>query len=445
MLKLLLPSLNGSVFKTIFVLLMVLSTHSTIGARIYQGDDVPTALLYGLGTSAFNAFVWIAAFPVFPHLRNNKIALGFASVLLFGCCVFTASMSGLQNQIHFSADQAFRLEAKSETAAHAEAKDRALRNRVALQDLLPVLEHQSALYKGRRDSEFSSGAYTGTAGSGDVEIALGKISVQFSNLASRVQEDLEATRGLNDEAKVILARMRAAAWADTDHETRMARLMRASDEFSLVFNRMNGKGSVFAIKFALDNMAGELALLRKPSRNPRVAQRQEAAIKRLRAEIDASAKALEPYLLPILTAEKIEAPKVEPLNAQDVVLKHWDSFIPQWLVAFGIDLWPVLGLTMGMVLIVIKDPRERAGESIGDMPHRVVMNVLEYGKEVDEARLKRARTLPLRDAARGYSDDEDASGRALLPRGGREENSEADARNSKTKIFGKGDDDETDQ
>tara|TARA_R110002110_G_scaffold407057_3_gene627698 strand:- start:148 stop:1485 length:1338 start_codon:yes stop_codon:yes gene_type:complete len=445
MLKQLLPGTSGSVLKTIYVLLAVLSTYSTFGARIYQGDDVPTALLYALGTSAFNAFVWFSAFPVFPHLRDNKVALGLATVVLFGCCVFTASMSGLQNMIDFAADQAFRIEAKSGTAELAEARDKSLRNRIALQDLLPVLEHQSVLYKGRRISEYRDGAYTGTAGPGDVEKALGKISGEFAALAIRVKADLKQTRKLNDEIKRILARMRAAARADTDHEKRMAKLMRASDEFALVFNRMNGKGSVFAIKFSLDNMAGELALIRKPSRKPHVAERQKAAIARLRAEINASGKALEPYLLPILNAEKIEAPKLEPLNAQDVVLKHWDSFIPQWLVAFGIDLWPVLGLTMGMVLIIIKDPRERAGENIGDMPHRVVMNVLEYGDEIKEAKFNRQQVLPLRDAARGYSDDDDVPERSLRLHGGREENSGKDARKSKTKIFGRDDLDESEQ
>lgn len=420
----LLPALGGAKFKTIFVLMIALSTYSTFDARTIQGDDVPSALLYALATSAFNSFVWIAAFLVFPHLRDNKTVLSLATAVLFFCCVFTVAMSGLQNQISFSSEEAFQLEAKSTAADHERALENALANRLALQDLLPMLQNQGVLYKKRRDSEFNEGAYTGAPGPGDVVRALGRISETFMGLSTRVQQDLKQVVPLDAEAKTVVRQMRDVARSQGNHEQRMTRLMQASDRFGIIFNRMNGKGEIIAVKFALDNMGGELDLIRKPSRNARVAARQKAAIKRIRDELTASLKSLEPFIQPLLDTGKVEAPRATPMNAQDVVLRHWDSFIPQWLIAMGIDLWPGLALAMGMMLVITKDPQERAGQDIGDMPHRLVIRVADYVQESEEARRNRQSRLPMRDAARGYSDDDDRKWDALRHRedgGSREE------------------------
>jgi hypothetical protein len=345
-----LPLSNSAILKTTMFSGVAFSFTTTCLARIDQDQGLGEAILYASFVTLVTIVLWAVAIRIIPELQSRYAKI-CAVICLLVMCLFIANVSGLQNQIKLAGSQSLGFERERIADVHGDSLRAASENGTALRELIPILRAQSQTYGERAQSEYHRGEYTTVPGTGFIYDSLAAFSIEFGKLADQIEGQLEKVDDLRAQGAVIAATMRRDARANGQHNVLMERLEKSSEAAHVLIGKLNSKGEAIALKFAVENMEGELTVRTQLSSNPNTAALQKAAIRRIHGELDASAAVIQPYIDAFLEADPVILPRIERINVQQAVMRHWDKSIPELMMSLGVDCWPVLYLIFAMIFL----------------------------------------------------------------------------------------------
>jgi hypothetical protein len=234
--------------------------------------------------------------------------------------------------------------------------DEAHANALASQSLLPDVARASERFARLAQDERSSGALTGTQGSGSVVQLLTQMAAQMTELSSSISSSREEVAGLFDQGSQHLAKMRELVSAPGDIGPRADQFSAEVVQLTAVISALQETGVAPSVKRAAADLSlGFIAPVADGGTTDLV-NRQDQVMETVRASVAAQSAALGQAADEILAQPKVESARFVPLSSAEAVLRYWGDFIPSWAGAISIDLLPVV---LVLVLMIVHDAMRR--------------------------------------------------------------------------------------
>lgn len=195
---------------TLAVLALGSGVYTYLGVRdLLNGDATVVffaAVIYAVAVSVGIYAFWSFLMSFMPHVRDAK-----SRAQLFGCMllgsVMICAMSAWLNASALAGAAAIQQHLAIHAESYSRDLDRAYRNGLAVQGLLPDIQMASARFSKLAESE-RGGSLTGTSGSGTVVQLLGQMSTQLEGLSKEVTQSASSQKALFDQGSKHLEKMR---------------------------------------------------------------------------------------------------------------------------------------------------------------------------------------------------------------------------------------------
>jgi hypothetical protein len=241
--------------------------------------------------------------------------------------------------------------------------DAAHANALASQSLLPDVQRAADRFGRLADEERSSGALTGTTGSGSVVQLLTQMSAQMTELAGTITGSRTEVQALFDEGSAHMAKMRELVSGAGDIAPRADEFSAESIQLNAVIAALQETGVAPSVKRAAADLSlGFIAPVADGGTTDLVT-RQDTVMDTVQKSVAAQSAALSAAADEILNEPKVEPRRFQPLSAAEAVLRYWSDFIPSWAGAMSIDLLPVV---LVLVLMIVHDAMRRETGALED-------------------------------------------------------------------------------
>jgi hypothetical protein len=256
---------------------------------------------------------------------------------------------------------------------YTEDLDQANSNAIGALSLVPDIQRASERFSRLAEDERTSGALTGTTGSGSVVQLLSQMSAQMRELEATITSSRESVQALFEQGQVHLAAMRglvSAPGAIAERSDAFAKEAVALAGVVASLERTSIAPSV--ARAAADLSAGFIAPVADGS-TADLAGRQDAVMATVRASVAQQSKALADAAAEIIAQPKVEERRYVPLTSAEAVIRYWDQFIPSWAGAISIDLLPA---ALVGILAVVYGAIRRSEETMTDVERLSAGDVL---------------------------------------------------------------------
>ncbi|HWA20323.1 MAG TPA: hypothetical protein VG757_15155 [Devosia sp.] len=313
------------------------------------------AITYSAAVSVAIYAFWTFMLRFVPLVTSAAQRAGLFLTMAVGCFMIIA-MSSWLNAAALAGSAALEQHLSVTLEGYVADLDEAHANALAAQSLLPDVQRASDRFARLADDERSSGALTGTTGSGSVVQLLTQMSAQMTELSATITNSRAEVQSLYDQGSAHLAKMRELVSGAGDVGPR-------SDEFAAEVVQLNGiiaslqeTGVAPSVKRAAADLSlGFIAPVADGGTTDLV-QRQDAVMGTVRDSVAAQSAALTQAADEILSQPKVEPTRFVPLSSAEAVLRYWSDFIPSWAGAISIDLLPVV---LVLVLMIVHDAMRR--------------------------------------------------------------------------------------
>ncbi|MEO6180327.1 MAG: hypothetical protein ABIP15_11270 [Devosia sp.] len=320
------------------------------------------AIIYSAAVSVAIYAFWTFMLRFVPIVTSGAQRAGLFLTMAVGCLMIMA-MSSWLNAAALAGSAALEQHLAVTLEGYVQNLDDAHGNALAAQSLLPDVQRAAERFGRLADDERSSGALTGTTGSGSVVQLLTQMSAQMTELSGTITNSRGEVQGLFDQGTAHLAKMRELVSGAGDIAPR-------ADEFAAEVIQLNGiiaslqeTGVAPSVKrAAADLSVGFIAPIADGGSTDLVS-RQDAVMGTVRESVAAQSAALAIAADEILAQPKIEPTRFVPLSSAEAVLRYWSDFIPSWAGAISIDLLPVV---LVLVLMIAYDAMRTETETIAE-------------------------------------------------------------------------------
>jgi hypothetical protein len=317
------------------------------------------AIIYSAAVSVAIYAFWTFMLRFVPIVTSASQRVGLFLTMAVGCLMIMA-MSSWLNAAALAGSAALEQHLAVTLQGYVQDLDDAHGNALAAQSLLPDVQRAAERFGRLADDERSSGALTGTTGSGSVVQLLTQMSAQMNELAGTITNSRGEVQALFDQGTAHLAKMRELVSGAGDVSPR-------ADEFAAEVIQLNGiiaslqeTGVAPSVKrAAADLSVGFIAPIADGGTTDLVS-RQDTVMGTVRESVAAQSAALTQAADEILSEPKVEPTRFVPLSSAEAVLRYWSDFIPSWAGAISIDLLPVV---LVFVLMIAHDAMRR--ETVG--------------------------------------------------------------------------------
>jgi hypothetical protein len=348
--------------------LAVLSLAS--GVYTYLGvrgilDGSATFVFFAAITYSAAVSVAIYAFWSFMLRFVPLVTGGLQRVALFftmgiGCLMIMA-MSSWLNAAALAGSAALEQHLAVTLEGYVADLDKSHGNALAAQSLLPDVQRAADRFVRLADDERSSGALTGTTGSGSVVQLLTQMGAQMTELGNTITKSRDEVNALFEQGSQHLGKMRELVSASGEVGPRADQFAAEVIELNAVIAALQETGVAPSVKRAAADLSLGFIAPVADGQTPGLAVRQDQVMDNVRASVASQSTALSQAADEILAEPKVEPRRFVPLSSAEAVLRYWSDFIPSWAGAISIDLLPVV---LVLVLMIVNDAMRAESSSM---------------------------------------------------------------------------------
>ena len=318
------------------------------------------AIIYSAAVSVAIYAFWTFMLRFVPIVTSGVQRLGLFLTMGIGCLMIIA-MSSWLNAAALAGSAALEQHLAVTLQGYVQDLDEAHSNALASQSLLPDVQRASERFARLAADERSSGALTGTQGSGSVVQLLTQMSAQMTELSTTITNSRGEVQGLYEQGSTHLGKMRELVSGTGDVGPRSDEFAAEVVQLTAIIAALQETSVAPSVKRAAADLSlGFIAPVADGGTTDLVS-RQDAVMDTVRESVAAQSAALAAAADEILAQPRVEPTRFVPLSTADAVLRYWSDFIPSWAGAISIDLLPVV---LVLVLMIAYDAMRRETSTI---------------------------------------------------------------------------------
>ncbi|MFD2238320.1 hypothetical protein [Aureimonas populi] len=369
--------------------LAILATGS--GVFTYIGvrdliDGSPTtilvgAVIYSVAVSVAIYAFWSYLMRIMPHVRDRGGRAMFYLAMAIGMVMIMA-MSAWLNAAALAGGAALEQHLSVATEDYQGRLNEAHENALAAQSLIPDIQLASQRFSRLADEERSSGALTGTSGSGTVVQLLSQMSRQLDGLAAEIDASRARVADLFEESGVRLNAMRGLVAGEGPVAERSTAFAVEATALSGLIASLQQTSVAPAVRRAAEDLGRSFIAPVAGGLAEDLRARQSEVLGRVEAAVQQQSAALAQAADEILARPAVETVRFTPLSKPDAVIRYAGDFLPSWAGAISIDLMPAV---LVLILCFTQDQirREEGDEmEVGDMSAAEMMRALRIQKRL---------------------------------------------------------------
>jgi hypothetical protein len=318
------------------------------------------AITYSAAVSVAIYAFWSFMLRFVPLVTGGMQRAALFLTMGFGCLMIMA-MSSWLNAAALAGSAALEQHLAVTVEGYVGDLDKAHGNALAAQSLLPDVQRAADRFVRLADDERSSGALTGTTGSGSVVQLLTQMGAQMTELGNTISKSREEVNALFEQGSTHLGKMRELVSAPGEVAPRADEFAAEVIELNAVIAALQETGIAPSVKRAAADLSLGFIAPVADGQTPGLAVRQDQVMDNVRASVASQSAALAQAADEILAEPKVEPRRFVPLSSAEAVLRYWSDFIPSWAGAISIDLLPVV---LVLVLMIVNDAMRRESSSM---------------------------------------------------------------------------------
>jgi len=318
------------------------------------------AIIYSAAVSVAIYAFWSYMLRFVPLVISGTQRAALFFTMAFGCAMIMA-MSSWLNAAALAGSAATEQHLAVTLEGYVADLDAAHGNALAAQSLLPDVQRAADRFSRLAEDERSSGALTGTTGSGSVVQLLSQMSSQMTELGNTITSSRDEVQALFTQGTGHLAKMRELVSASGEVAPRADQFAAEVVELNAVVAALQETGVAPSVKRAAQDLSLGFIAPVADGGDAGLVSRQDQVMVSVRTSVDAQSAALSLAADEILAEPKVEPRRFTALSSADAVLRYWQDFIPSWAGAISIDLLPVV---LVLVLMIVNDAMRRESGSL---------------------------------------------------------------------------------
>ena len=344
------------------------------------------AVIYSVSVSVGMYGFWTYMIRFLPELREGASRLWMLVMMAVGSLIIIA-MSSWLNAAALAGSAAVEQHLAVTLQGYTEDLDQANSNAIGALSLVPDIQRAAERFNRLAEDERTSGALTGTTGSGSVVQLLSQMSAQMRELEATISASRESVQTLFEQGQTSLATMRGLVSASGSIAERSDAFAKESVVLAGVIASLERTSIAPSVaRAAADLSAGFIAPVADGSSTDLVG-RQDAVIATVRASVAQQSTALATAAQEIMAQPKVAERRYVPLTSAEAVIRYWDQFIPSWAGAISIDLLPA---ALVGIMAVVYGAIRRSEETMTDVDRLSAGDVLR-ALEIQDTLLAKAR------------------------------------------------------
>ena len=347
---------------TLAVLATASGVYTYLGVRdLLDGTATLTffgAIIYSAAVSVGIYAFWAFLIRFVPHIKEAHIRRKLYGAMVLGAMMIVA-MSSWLNAAALAGSAALEQHMAEAAEDYAKDLDQAHNNALASQSLLPDIQLAAERFARLSREEQTTGALTGTSGSGTVARVLAQMSAQLTALADEVSQDRTAVAGYYEEGGKHLSAMRHLVSATGAVAPRGDAFAEEAVALTGVIAAMQQTSIAPAVKRAADGLVRSFITPVADGDTQDLRARQTLIVGKVADAVKEEAQALSAAADEILTRQQVEPKRFDPISKPEAVIRYATDFLPSWAGAISIDLMPaVLVLILTIVQIAIRQDKD---------------------------------------------------------------------------------------
>ena len=320
------------------------------------------AIIYAAAVSVAIYAFWTFMLRFVPLVTQAGQRAALFLTMAVGCFMIMA-MSSWLNAAALAGSAALEQHLSVNLEGYVADFDAAHANALAAQSLLPDVQRAADRFGRLADDERSSGALTGTTGSGSVVQLLTQMSAQMTELSTTITTSRDQVQTLFDQGSAHLAKMRELVSGADEIGPRSDEFAAEVVQLNAVITSLQQTDVAPSVKRAAADLAAGFIAPAADGGSTDLVNRQDAVMGTVRESVTAQSAALSAAADEILNQPKVAPHRFTPLSSAEAVLRYWSDFIPSWAGAISIDLLPVV---LVLVLMIVHDAMRRESANVGD-------------------------------------------------------------------------------
>ena len=330
------------------------------------------AVIYSVSVSVAMYGFWTYMIRFLPEMREGGSRLSLVAIMALGCAMIIA-MSSWLNAAALAGSAAVEQHLAITLEDYTADLDQAHGNALGGLSLLPDIQRAGERFSRLAADEQSTGALTGTSGSGSVVQLLSQMAAQMRELETTIQASREPIQLGFEKGQEHLATMRGLVSAPGPIEQRSDQFAAQVVALSGVIAAMEQTSIAASVnRAAADLSVGFIAPVADGS-SADLAGRQDQVMSTIRASVAAQSKALSDAAAEILAQPRVAERRYVPLTSAEAVLRYAGDFIPSWAGAISIDLLPAV---LVAILAVAHASARRSEEGMDEAEHMTAADLL---------------------------------------------------------------------
>lgn len=361
-------------------------------------DGSPTtvflgAIIYSVAVSVAIYGFWTYLMRITPHVRSAR-GRGMLYASMGVGIVMIMAMSAWLNAAALAGGAALE-QHLSVTAEEYQGKlNEAHENALAAQSLIPDIQLASQRFSRLADEERSSGALTGTSGSGTVVQLLSQMSVQLDGLAAEIETSRARVQTLFEEGGTRLGQMRQLVAGAGPVNERSTAFAEQATALSGIVASLQQTSVAPAVRRAAEDLGRSYIAPVAGGLAEDLRLRQSEVLVRVEESVRQQSAALAAAADEILARPAVETVRFTPLSKPDAVIRYAGDFLPSWAGAIAIDLMPAV---LVLILVITQDQirREDGDEAeYADMSAADMMRALRIERSLAAVRTEISQAEP---------------------------------------------------
>jgi len=351
---------------TLAILALASGVYTYLGVReLLNGSATVVflgAVIYSVAVSVGIFGFWSYLMRFMPHVKTGDGRRYLYLAMVIGSAMIVA-MSSWLNAAALAGGAALEQHLANTTEQYQQKLEQAHDNALAAQSLLPDIQLASQRFSRLANEEASTGALTGTSGSGTVVQLLRQMSTQLTGLSTEVEASRETTKKSFAEGGKQLAAMRKLVSSPGPVEARANAFAEEAVALSGTIAALQQTSIAPAVKRAADDLGRSFIAPVADGNNADLASRQDDVVSRVEKSVKAQSVALSTAADEILSRPAVEQVRFTRLSSPEAVLRYASDFLPSWAGAISIDLLPAV---MIFILCIVQAAvRKEDGVDLG--------------------------------------------------------------------------------
>ena len=327
------------------ILALASGVYTYLGVRsLLDGSSTQVffaAIVYSTAVSVAIYAFWTYLLKFVPLMQDGTRRLALFGTMALGSMMIIA-MSSWLNAAALAGSAATEQHLALQLEGYVEDLDKAHANALSAQSLLPDVMRASERFKRLGVEERSSGALTGTSGSGSVVQLLTQMGNQLDELSRTINASKDETASLFKEGREHLAKMRTLVSASGAVQPRADQF--ASEAISLagVIASLQETSIAPSVRRAAEDLSLGFIAPIADGNSQDLASRQDTVIQNVKSSVEAQSTALAKAADEILAEPAVPSRRFVPLSSAEAVLRYASDFAPSWAGAISIDLLPAI-------------------------------------------------------------------------------------------------------